>query len=65
MIEKNLRLIQRVYGCWALSLKLGISERTWRRKMRCPKSFTLAELEIIAKYCDISLEALLFKELII
>lgn len=61
----NLKLIQKVYGAWKMSCILGITERTWFRRMLNPYGFSVEELIKIADFCEITLEELLFKELVI
>lgn len=64
-LASNLKLIQKVYGAWKMSRLLKISETTWFRKMRNPESFTVEQIIKIADFCEITLEELLFKELMI
>lgn len=60
----NLEFLQRLYTAKALALCISINPTTWSRKMKEPwKSFSYDEFYLIAKFCGISVYALLSEKL--
>ena len=61
---KNLEFLQRLYTAKALALCIGVNPTTWSRKMKEPwRAFSYDDFHIIAAYCNIPLEKLVFCEL--
>lgn len=60
----NLVFLQQLYTAKALALCIGVNPTTWGRKMREPwRAFSYDDFHIIAAYCNIPLEKLVFGEL--
>ena len=61
---KNLEFLQKRYTAKALAVCIGVNPTTWGRKMKEPwRAFSYDDFHIIATYCNISLEKLVFGEL--
>ena len=62
----NLQQLQKLFSVKKLAEVLVISERTWNNRMKEPwRLFSYDDFAIIAKYCKIDFESLVFGTLAI
>lgn len=60
----NLKALQRLYGIDALAEATAISKQTWIRRMKEPWSaFSVDDMRLIAKFCNVDFVKLIDGEL--